>query len=307
MAAAILPKPGLETILFQTELVTIGTFRCRPQHPQFRDSGPSNAYCFVFPRTTVWIQHAGERPFLADPTIVTYLNEGQEYSRKNVADNGDRAEWFGVAPELAAEILSKIAPQALGAGRRVFGTSHGPCDAVTYLAQRRLVEQVSRDVRMDPLYVEESVVSLLCRVASSFDRRSAWRSTEVGARQRAFEDDVRVLVASTLAWKVPLSDLARQLGCSVYSLCHRFKRIHGVSIHRYRQDLRLRLSLERLREGERNLMSLALDLGFSSHSHFSASFRRQFGRTPSAFLAGLDTPGFAFRTPEETMNTRPEW
>jgi AraC-like DNA-binding protein len=32
-----------------------------------------------------------------------------------------------------------------------------------------------------------------------------------------------------------------------------------------------------------DLTQLALDLGFSSHSHFAASFRRAFGSTPSAF------------------------
>jgi AraC-like DNA-binding protein len=30
------------------------------------------------------------------------------------------------------------------------------------------------------------------------------------------------------------------------------------------------------------LTRLALDLGYSSHSHFTASFRRAFGLTPSA-------------------------
>ncbi|MFN2634452.1 MAG: helix-turn-helix domain-containing protein [Thermoanaerobaculia bacterium] len=31
---------------------------------------------------------------------------------------------------------------------------------------------------------------------------------------------------------------------------------------------------------------MALALGYSSHSHFSASFRREFGVTPSAARAG---------------------
>ena len=283
-AAAIVPKPGLETILFQSGLVTIGTFRCPPQHPQFRDSGPSNAYCFVFPRTTVWIQHAGERPFLADPTVVTYLNEGQEYCRRSVAENGDRAEWFAVTPEVGAEVLGAVAPAALGRGRRLFAQSHGPCDAPTYLLQRRLVEQLSGNADIDPLFVEELVLSLLGRVLLTGDGGNTRRSTTAGWRQRAFEDDVRTLVASAISRRMHLSELAQQLGCSVYSLCHRFKRIHGESIYRYRQNLRLRLSLERLRDGERNLTALALDLGFSSHSHFTAAFRRQFGITPSTLL-----------------------
>jgi AraC family transcriptional regulator len=34
--------------------------------------------------------------------------------------------------------------------------------------------------------------------------------------------------------------------------------------------------------GERELTAVAFDLGFSSHSHFTASFRRTFGAAPSA-------------------------
>jgi AraC-like DNA-binding protein len=35
------------------------------------------------------------------------------------------------------------------------------------------------------------------------------------------------------------------------------------------------------------MSALALDLGFSSHSHFSAVFKRTYGRSPSAFRQSL--------------------
>lgn len=31
------------------------------------------------------------------------------------------------------------------------------------------------------------------------------------------------------------------------------------------------------------MSALALDLGFSSHSHFSSAFKQAYGRTPTAF------------------------
>jgi AraC family transcriptional regulator len=43
----------------------------------------------------------------------------------------------------------------------------------------------------------------------------------------------------------------------------------------------LRVALERLSEGDCDLTELALNLGFSSHSHFTDAFKREFGRTPS--------------------------
>jgi AraC-like DNA-binding protein len=42
--------------------------------------------------------------------------------------------------------------------------------------------------------------------------------------------------------------------------------------------------LERLPHYRERLTDLALDLGFSSHSHFTSAFRAYFGRTPSALV-----------------------
>ena len=53
------------------------------------------------------------------------------------------------------------------------------------------------------------------------------------------------------------------------------------SLHAYRNQLRLRAALERLHEPGVELIEIALDLGFSSHSHFTETFRRSFGKTPS--------------------------
>jgi AraC-like DNA-binding protein len=55
-----------------------------------------------------------------------------------------------------------------------------------------------------------------------------------------------------------------------------------MPIHRYLTRLRLRAALERLAGGVHDLTALALEIGFSSHSHFTDVFRREFGRTPSA-------------------------
>ena len=62
----------------------------------------------------------------------------------------------------------------------------------------------------------------------------------------------------------------------------------GAPVHQYLLRLRLAVALDRLDGGERNLSALALDLGFSSHSHFTTAFRRHYGLVPSAL--GRPTP-----------------
>lgn len=61
----------------------------------------------------------------------------------------------------------------------------------------------------------------------------------------------------------------------------------GVSLRRYVQLLRARVAADRLAQGARDLTGLALDLGFSDHSHFTNTFRGEWGTPPSSFRTRL--------------------
>ena len=80
-----------------------------------------------------------------------------------------------------------------------------------------------------------------------------------------------------------LGALAERVGVSPWHLCRVFRAATGTSLHAFRLDLRLRLALERLENPAADLSRLAHELGFSSHSHFSAAMRGRLGRSPSEF------------------------
>ena len=284
------PKEPLESLLAATSAVGIGTFKCRPDHPLFRDSGPSSTYCFVFPRTPVWIQHADQRPFVADPRTVTYYNAGQVYSRRKLSADGDLGDWFAMDPGLAAEIVAEAAPRAGSAGARVFPFSHGPCDNETYLLQRRVTEHLRAGGNADLLWVEETAIELLARLVPMAAGRAAVTAPALTLRHRRLVDDAKALLALWARQPVRLSLLAGRLSCSVFHLCRTFKQVEGTTIHGYQQDLRLRMALAEVPETD-SLTDVALDLGFSSHSHFTAAFRRRFGLTPSAYAASIGRVG----------------
>jgi len=84
--------------------------------------------------------------------------------------------------------------------------------------------------------------------------------------------------------RVGLSDIAEAVGASPTYLTDLFGRVEGVTLHRYLMQLRLSRALIELPHAT-DLTALALHLGFSSHSHFTAAFRRAFGETPSGFRA----------------------
>ena len=67
-----------------------------------------------------------------------------------------------------------------------------------------------------------------------------------------------------------------------------FQQVEGLPLYRYQLRLRLARALD-LIAGHEDLSGLAHDLGFSSHSHFTAAFRQAFGLTPSEFHASVSS------------------
>ena len=279
------PRDHLDVTVFASPLVQVGRWRCPADHPQFEDSGPASDTLFVFPRDGgVWIKHDGGDPFVADANTVTYYNKGQAYTRQKLAHWGDQCEWFAVAPDAIAETLSAHEPGAIDRPDRPFPFTHGPSDPETYLRQRQVFEHVVREPRADRLFVEEAVLQILGEVTRlAYDRSGVVRIAR--ARQRRDVDVVeaaRDVIARRFKANLSLSDIAREVGSSVFHLARIFKGRTGFSMHAYRNQLRLRAALERLAEPGVDLIEIALDLGFSSHSHFTETFRRSFGKTPSA-------------------------
>ena len=76
--------PGAEprtrdVLLFASPLFKIGRFHSPREAPDFATAGPIVGPVFVFPRTSVWIEHEGSQRFVADVHSVTLYNTGQPY------------------------------------------------------------------------------------------------------------------------------------------------------------------------------------------------------------------------------------
>lgn len=276
----------IDRIVFDSGLVRVGAFRCHPYDPSFHDSGPARNCCFVFPRTAVEIQHEHEPAFVANPNVVTFYNQGQAYLRNAVSIEGDRCDWFGVAIDVVQDVVGAFDPGLDARPDRPFNFTRGWADASTYLAQRRLFEQVASAVISEPLMVEESIVNLLEQVVrSAYKTAAIARPGIVGRKQRDIVHHIEFVLSQQWGERQSLRGLAREVGISVYHLCRMFRRLTGSTLHQYRQRLRVRWSLEDVMESSQSLVNIALDAGFSSHSHYTSSFRQEFDQTPSRVRA----------------------
>ena len=272
---------SVDRVVFATECVTIGAFRCPTTDPSFRNSGPITDDCFVFPRTAVIIEHDNARAFIADPTVITLYNRRQQYERRAISADGDRCDWFAVSANVLRGALAAYDPAAADEERPIRFT-HVRSDADTYLDQRRVFADALNTRGAEPLDIEERVVALLDRVLSqAYDARRGLAPAGSDARAADLADAAKRWVAPRVAQRLTLTRIAAAVGVSPFHLCRAFRRATGTTLHAYRDEVRLRLGLERLERGESDLTRLALDLGYSSHSHFTAAFRASFHTAPS--------------------------
>jgi AraC-like DNA-binding protein len=95
-------------------------------------------------------------------------------------------------------------------------------------------------------------------------------------------DRAKLVLASDLARRWTLAAIATEVRCSAVYLTQVFQQVEGMPLYRYQLRLRLARALDLLAQYD-DLTDLALHLGFSSHSHFSAAFRAVYGRSPSEF------------------------
>jgi len=262
--------------------IIIGQFRRGPKHRKFGGPHQTSGTLIVFPRTSVTITHAGGKPVIADPNTVMFYNEGQEYFRTQLSVDGDLCESFGIDRRLVADAIRPFNAHIDDHPHLPFEFSHGPGDPISYLLQRLVVNHVLSDQHPNPLYIEETVLHVLKRVAAnSYLQRGITAHKTNHAREKELVDAVRKLLATHFDQNLSLEQIALHLNYSAFHLCRLFQKHTGLTIHKYLKRLRLQTSLEYVTQANTDLTTLALKLGFSSHSHFTEAFRKTFGTPPS--------------------------
>ncbi|HYG61570.1 MAG TPA: helix-turn-helix transcriptional regulator [Thermoanaerobaculia bacterium] len=283
--------PPLDRLLFDSPLLRIGAFRAPPSHPRFHDSGPAENDIFVFPRTSVWLQHEGGKRFVVDPNSVTFYNKGQVYRRGKVSEEGDHCEWFAFRPQVLVDAVRAHDPAVVEHPDQPFSFSHGPSDPRSYLVQRLLVRQLMKGELIEPLRVEETMLHVLARLLGNAAEMYEWRSLPATvAIGGDLVEETKAVLARSFREPLSLQEIAGRIGFSVFHLCRLFRRGTGTTLHGYRNHLRLRTALEEVADPRADLSALGLDLGYSSHSHFTSAFRQAFGTTPSTLRRTASGP-----------------
>ena len=79
-------------------------------------------------------------------------------------------------------------------------------------------------------------------------------------------------------------ELARRVGLNHNQLVHMFKQVLGVYPFEYLRTIRLETARKLILGRRCNITEAAFQVGYASLSHFTTSFRKEFGKSPKAYL-----------------------
>ncbi|GAB3584466.1 substrate-binding domain-containing protein [Hymenobacter daeguensis] len=177
-------------------------------------------------------------------------------------------------------------------------TSHIP---VVLLTARSAAEQQLEGVQagadlyltkpFNPAFLLESVRTLLAnraRQRAHFRRELSLDTATVAPAspdQKFLLDLTAVVEAHLTKTDLSVEDVARALGISRMQLYRKVKAVLGTGVTDFIQSLRLTKARELLLDEQRTVSDVAYELGFSSPSYFSTSFRARYQLSPSEFRA----------------------
>ena len=272
-------EPSTE-LLLKTDTLALRDIVCAGQCRHRSEEEFAEATCLVFPYRGVYVRHLGRSDAVAEANQVLFFNHGEGYRISHPVEGGDAC----LSLAIGESWLSELAPQdqVCDGDPLTFRRQRLRIDARTQALVAVLRHSLRNGVA-DTLQGETLLLTLVRRaVGGSTSSHPARRSL---GRQKLV-DRAKLVLSSNVGRRWTLADVAAEVRVSPVYLTQLFQQVEGMPLYRYQLRLRLSRALHLL-ERCNDLGALSLELGFSSHSHFTSAFRQVYERTPLDFQRSL--------------------
>jgi AraC family transcriptional regulator len=222
----------------------------------------------------IFSYRVGKQNWTVDANQSLFISPGWEASEEHPLPGLGHA---GVLLNPSLELLDEIAPFCGHAKSVAFASGTLPASMRLKLLTQHILQQ---RYLSDPLWLDEWAVESI-RESMRSPPHAKSRSSKVIGRAK------EVLHACS-SERLSLKAIAEAVGVTPVYLTQEFTRVEGIPLYRYQLRLRLTLALVELPHCN-DITGLALDLGFSSHSHFTATFKSAFGITPNLYRESVGT------------------
>lgn len=165
------------------------------------------------------------------------------------------------------------------------GSRFGETHRLTVAQEQRIGHLLQPPVLQGarPVWYQGKVLEMMAEFL--FERRGEGEFFCDRQQRMARERVERVvgLLEQNLVEPLSLEEIGRRVGCSPFHLSRTFSAETGTTIPQYLRRLRMERAAELLRSGKANVTEAALEVGYSSLSHFSQSFCQEMGCCPGLY------------------------
>jgi AraC-like DNA-binding protein len=261
--------------LLKTATVTVRDVYCLGNHRHQSAEESATATQVVFPYRGAYVRHLGRSEAVAEANQVLFFNATEGYRVSHPVPGGDAS----LALVISEPLLRELAPPALlqDGAALAFRQQRLRIDPRAQVLMALLRHGLHRKIA-EPLQAESLALTLVQRALGPRTTHAAGAS----AGRQQLVNRVKLVLMSDLARRWTLAEIAAEVRGSPVYLTQVFQQVEGMPLYRYQLRLRLARALDLLGQYD-DLTALSLELGFSSHSHFSAAFREAYGRSPSEF------------------------
>lgn len=271
--------------LFDSDAVAVSEFSC-PGRPCICPEEAASGLEIVLPRRGAFIRRNHHGQVFADPTRALFFEAGDSYEIRHPIAKPDVSTVISLKDRFIGEAGLRSGTKRKG----YFDCGSIRLNAWSGARHFRLLSLLKSSDNSTTFESEEQIqllvneILLLWRNQRGSGLHPARRNKEITfeRNQEIVSRTIRFL-NENYCCETALGQIANAVGCSVFHLCRIFKSHTGRTIHRHLGELRLQAALRLLRESDTGLTYIALDLGYSSHSHFTSQFSRAVGMTPQAY------------------------
>jgi AraC-like DNA-binding protein len=270
------PRP-----LLATPLVSLWDWRCDGRDSSCEERMHAG-FEIVLVRRGAFVRQSESADSVADATVAGFWSPHEAFRIRHLTAAADDCTIIRFARCGVQQMFEMAAPAANDRALLRFPRTHGSVASDVYLAHLRLLRDI--EAGRTTVEAEERTVNLVMRLfTDAFGaRRERCATGRARARAREYAARVREFVAAHFLEPLTLDRIAREVCCSPFHLSRMMIAAEGVRIHELVVRLRLREAARALLDTRDAISAIALRTGFSSHSHFGAAFRREFGTTPGA-------------------------
>lgn len=238
-----------------------------------------DSYEFLMPLKPMPYIGCGDMNIYVPKDTILPINAGQKHG-----PNGDMLACIFIAIHVEREFLCEVYQNMYGSPEAVFLNEPLPVSHELLSLINRFSGEARKPLPGQNLMIESLSVQIVVQLLRDFtetgsDVRRNGKSKDkpnLGIIMEYFKENYQSNGYSTVK-------AARMANMSTFQFIRSFRKETGKTPYEFLMDLRLKKATELLLTGKSSITEICFICGFTNHSHFTTTFRKKLGMSPSEY------------------------